>query len=305
MSEPSSNSGQPSAQASGQPFGQPLEGGPLRVGVVSYLNTQPLIDGLDRLEGLALRHTVPSLLVDHLVDGDVEVALCSSIDHQRAAVPLDIVPVGMLGCRGETMTVRLYSAVPPERISVVHADTDSHTSIALLQVVLAERYGVRPRIVPFDAREGTAENRLVENPESVLLIGDKVVTTSPAAVRAPHQLDLGAAWFEMTGLPFVFAIWMARADADSKRVADIAAILDRQRRHNRERLGSIVHRRAVPRGWPEDLARRYLEECLRFDFDDEARCGLELFFAKAAALGLVETPQPVRSALAAPVQVPA
>jgi len=270
--------------------GPRAEGGPepLRVGVVSYLNTLPLIDGLDDLSGFSLRHSVPSLLVDLLVEREVEVALCSSIDSMRASVPLQLVPAGMLGCRGATMTVRLYSAVPPDRISAVHADTDSHTSVALLQVLLAERHGVRPEFIPFDARESTAENRLVEHPESVLLIGDKVVTTAPTALRYPHQIDLGAEWFEMTGLPFVFAVWMARTDADPRRVGDIAMILDRQRRHNRERIGAMVRRRAMPRGWPEDLAREYLTRCLRYDFDDEAQRGMALFLAKSKELGLID-----------------
>lgn len=268
----------------------------LRLGVVSYLNTLPLIDGLERIADLELRHSVPALLLDQLLADEVDVALCSTIDYQRSDVPLQIVPVGMLGCRGPTLTVRLYSTVPIERITSVHADTDSHTSIALMQVLLAERWGVRPTIVDFNAREAVAGNRVVAHPETMLLIGDKVVTSSPLAVRYPHQLDLGATWFEHTGLPFVFATWMAKAEVDEiamSRIAAIAAILDRQRRHNLERLDGMIHRRAESRGWPKDLARHYLAECLRFDLDEEAMQGLALFFAKARAEGLIERERPV------------
>ncbi len=267
----------------------------MRVGVVSYLNTLPLIDGLDGLVGLGgleLRHTVPSLLIDHLVAGDVDVALCSSIDYQSTATPLTIVPVGMLGCAGPTLTVRLSSVRPPAEIETVHVDSDSHTSVALLQVVLAERHGIRPGIVPFDAREGTVGSRLVDPPDAMLLIGDKVVTAAPPDGRYAHQLDLGAEWFDLTGLPFVFAIWMARSDADPRTVADIATILDRQRRHNRERIGRIVTRRATPRGWPEELARHYLTHCLRYDFDEAAQRGLELFWSRVHALGLIAAVRP-------------
>lgn len=277
---------------------------PLRLGVVGYLNALPLIDGLEGLAGLELRHSVPSRLVDRLVSREVDVALCSSIDCQRSETPLRIVPVGMLGCRGATLTVRLFSSTPLAEIGTVHADTDSHTSVALLQVLLRERFDATPRIEPLDpsivgaaapARVGGAMHPAgsVRHPEAMLLIGDKVVTGSPAAVRYPHQLDLGAAWFEWTGKPFVFAVWMARADADRDRVSDIAAVLDRQRRHNRDRLGTIVHRHAAARGWPVDLAAKYLGECLRYDFDDEARQGLELFLAKCAAMGLVSHRRPL------------
>ena len=262
----------------------------LRLGVVSYLNTLPLIDGLEGLADVELRRSVPSRLVDQLVSRDVDVALCSSIDYQRSPVPLRMVPVGMLGCRGTTLTVRLFSSVPLPTIDEVHCDADSHTSIALLQVILRERFGATPRVVSFDAAEGAS---LSTGRKALLLIGDKVVNGSPPAVRYPHQLDLGAAWFEWTGKPFVFAVWMARADADPARVADIAAILDRQRRHNLQRLDGIVLRRSAARGWPDDLAARYLGECLRYDFDDEAAAGLDLFYEKCRAAALIERVRPV------------
>lgn len=265
----------------------------MRVGVVSYLNTLPLIDGLDAVESLALFHSVPSRLVDMLLAREVDVALCSTIDYQRSPEPLRIVPAGMLGCRGATLTVRLFSATPLERVASVHADTDSHTSVALLEVLMRERYGNAPTIVPFDAREQVAGNRLTEHPEAMLLIGDKVVSQSPPAVRYPYQLDLGAAWYDLTQLPFVFAVWMSRADAEPAQVAAIAALLDRQRRHNRERIDGIIWRRAEERGWPRDVAARYLKECLRFDFDREAAAALDLFFDKCQSFGLIPDRRPL------------
>ena len=101
---------------------------------------------------------------------------------------------------------------------------------------------------------------------------------------------------EQTGLPFVFALWMARRDADRDVLAFASAVLDRQRRHNRERLDGIVHRRAKPRGWPADLAARYLKSRLAFEFTDARREGLELFFDKACEHGLVGRRRPVETA---------
>ena len=204
---------------------------PVRVGVVSFLNTRPLIDGLDDLADLDLRYTVPSRLLDRLLEDEVDLALCSSIDYQRSAVPLVVVPVGLLGCEGSTLTVRLYSAGPLDRIDEVHCDTDSHTSIVLMQILLKELYGLEPGVVSYDAHDPPREP-----PKAMLLIGDKVVTDAPPAIRYPHQLDLGAAWARRTGLPFVFALWLARRDADPALISTAAAVLDRQRRHNRQRL---------------------------------------------------------------------
>lgn len=267
---------------------------PVRIGVVSFLNTLPLIDGLDRLENLQLRHSVPSMLADQLVGGEVELALCSSIDYQRSSTPLMIVPVGLLGCDGPTLTVRLYSSKPINRISEVHCDTDSHTSVALLQILLKEQHGITPALVDYNAREHVARNWPVDWPDAMLLIGDKVVSDSPPAVRYPHQLDLGAAWSDLTGLPFIFAIWMARADADPQRLRTAALALDYQRRHNVERIDRVIHQHAAGRGWPADLAREYLKQNLSFEATERSMTGLELFFQKSLRHGLISERRPLR-----------
>ena len=262
---------------------------PIRLGVVSFVNTLPLIDGLEKLKDVELKFSVPSLLLDQLCSDEVDIALCSSIDYQRSTDPMVILPVGMLGCDGPTLTVRLYSMQPVDQIRRVYCDTDSHTSIALMRILLKELHGIEPELIDYDAREHVAENKPIDWPEAMLLIGDKVVTDSPPAVRYPHQLDLGAAWVEHANLPFVFALWMARRDADAALLHSAAAILDRQRRHNRERIDWIIHHKAKGRRWPGDLARDYLTDHIAYDLTDSRCIGLELFFRKAHEHGLIPT----------------
>jgi chorismate dehydratase len=271
----------------------PAQARPVRLGVVSFVNTLPLIDGLEQLPDLALRFSVPSLLMDQLLAGDVELALCSSIDYQRSPEPLVIVPVGLLGCNGPTLTVRLYSTRPINEIEHVYCDTDSHTSIALLRILLKEIYDIEPEMLDYNAREHVAQNKPLDWPEAMLLIGDKVVTDSPPAVRYPHQLDLGALWREHTGMPFVFAAWMARQSADRDRIRTAAAILDRQRRHNIERIDSIIHHRARARNWPVDLANEYLKQRLTYEMTDDRLEALELFFDKALEYRLIDARRPI------------
>jgi chorismate dehydratase len=265
----------------------------IRLGVVSFVNTLPLIDGLENLADLDLRFTVPSLLLDQLVGGEVDLALCSSIDYQQSDVPLIVVPVGLLGSDGTTLTVRLYSSQPLDRIGEVYCDTDSHTSVVLMRILLKELYGIAPRLIDFDARERVADNKPIDWPQAMLLIGDKVVTDSPPAIRYPHQLDLGEAWARLTGLPFVFGMWLTRPDCDPSILATAAAVLDRQRRHNRQRLDLIVHRRALGRGWPADLAAAYLKRDLAFEWTPQRRAGLELFFDKACQHKLAKHRRPL------------
>jgi chorismate dehydratase len=267
-----------------------------RIGVVSYLNTLPLIAGLEALESIELEHAVPSGLIDRLLDGGVDLALVSAADYQKSPEPLRIVPAGMLGCRGRTMTVRLYSRVPIPRISIVHGDTDSHTSVILLQVLLRERHGLAVEMVDFDARSIDLRDPASPRPESLLLIGDKVIVAAPDHREYPYQLDLGEAWLESTGKPFVFATWMCRRDLDEaaeSRVRTAAAVLDHQRRHNRSRLSNIVHRHAIARGWPKFDADLYLSGMLRYEFGDAEAEGLRTFFAMAHRHGLLAQARPL------------
>ena len=267
----------------------------VRIGVVSYLNALPLIDGVDQLVDIALRPDVPSRLIDDLLSGEVDIALCSIFDYQSSPEPLVIVPAGLLGCNGSTMTVRLFSRVPINRVSSICCDTDSHTSVNLLRVLLHEVHQIRPTLIPFDARTHSIEadggSKKIDWPESMLLIGDKVVTEPTPAIRYPYQMDLGAEWKELTGLPFVFAAWMARADhahARDSRMRAVAAALDRQRRHNRERIDQLIAQHAEQSGWPGDLARTYLHELICYEWNEEARAGVEQFFKYLHDLGLIE-----------------
>lgn len=264
---------------------------PIRLGFVRYLNTAPLVEGLEQLEGVKMVPLVPSRIAGMLRDGEVDVGLISLIDAARSEGSLTLVPSGMIGCDGATLTVRLFSNVPLAQIRTVHADSDSHTSVALCQVALERLHGVRPAIVEFDARErvetapagALGEGWL----ETLLLIGDKVVTDSPPAVRYPHQLDLGEAWRELTGLPFVYAMWACRSEeAGTRKIASAAALLERQLRHNLTRLDWIIRTRAPEQRWPADLARRYIGELLRYQVGRRERGAVGAFLREAARLGL-------------------
>lgn len=262
----------------------------IRLGAVSYLNTLPLIQGLSKLRDVSLTLDAPSRLIDRLLSGEVDLALASVIDAPRAPEPVALVPAGMIGCDGQTMTVRLFSRVPLASITHVHVDADSHTSVALLRLVLARQFGVRPTLAEIDltSRLPAMQAGAEAWPEAMLVIGDKVVTQSPPAGVYEHQLDLGQAWKDLTGLPFVYAVWMCRkADAASEAVRTAWAMLDRQRRHNSTRLDWIVTSNAPARGWPLEAAHHYLSDLLRYDVTPDHRRGLAMFYELASADGLL------------------
>src|SRR5687767_7383678 len=118
----------------------------LRIGSVSYLNAKPLIHGLENQKDLSLILDVPSKLLPGLRDKRFDIALLPVIDYQRLD-NLKIVPSGGIGCDGPTLTVRIFSRVPIEKIQTLACDTDSHTSVALARIILAEEFGIRPRLI--------------------------------------------------------------------------------------------------------------------------------------------------------------
>ena len=252
------------------PAGQVSLGAPLTIGLVSYLNTLPLISGLEKVSNVRLAPTVPAEQVGLLETGQVDLALCSVVDLARSPVPLSVVPVGMLGCQGPTLTVRLFSRRPLEELKTVYCDSDSHTSVRLIRVLFRELHGIELETPGFDPRQDFD----VSQAEAFLLIGDKVMNNTLPLEFQAHQMDLGEAWFQLTGLPFVFATWMCRTDLSddqAERVRRAAVLLDRTRRRNAHRLNQLAIREGRRFQWDSSsMARIYLEELLRFEFTAEA-----------------------------------
>jgi chorismate dehydratase len=257
------------------------------IGCVSFLNSKPLIEPLIGREDISIHFAVPSKLVDLMNAGEIEAGLLSIVDYQAAQRELLLIPAGMIGCDGPTLTVRIFSRVPPAEIRTLHGDTDSHTSVMLAQIILRLLYGVRPAMVPLTV--GAHEHPSA--PQSMLLIGDKVVNAAPSGDTYPHQLDLGEEWKKLTGLPFVFAMWMVRTDAAD---VELAKMLSQARKRGAEMTEALLDRHAVERDWPRDLARRYFTEYLRYEVTPEARQGLANFFELAAVEGLLLMRRPLR-----------
>ena len=247
---------------------------PLRIGSVSFLNAKPLIYGLEEAPGIELHLDVPSRLLDGLIDARFDVALLPVIDYQRLP-GLRLLTSGGIGSDGATLTVRIFSPVPIERITKLACDTDSHTSVALARILLAERFGIRPEFVPLASAPTGADT-------ARLLIGDKVVCEEPAGLS--HQLDLGEAWERQTGLPFVFAAWMARAGID---LGDLPDRLESAKRAGMANIDAIIQRHATPRGWPADTARDYLTQHLQFDITPAHLRAIRLFHELAFKYGLI------------------
>jgi len=172
-----------------------LEG--FRVGSVKALNTVPLTRGIED----QVIHTTPAKLAELLRADELDAALVSIVEpllNDRYDI-LDGIGVASLG---EVKSVLLAHRQPLEEMREVYCDTASLTSVRLLRVLLAER-GLNPEFKPLTVYD------FANAPDNLLLIGDAALNF----LFSPHTheiLDLGAAWYEMTGLPFVYAAWSLR-----------------------------------------------------------------------------------------------
>ena len=248
----------------------------VRIAAVSYLNARPLIYGLDPTD---LILDVPAKLLNHLRGATADVALLPTIDYQRLP-NLRIIPSGGIGCDGPTLTVRIFSPHPIEKIRALACDPDSHTSIALARIILAERYNLRPELI--DLKKAKPDH-------AMLLIGDKVVCDAP--VNCPNQYDLGEEWKKLTGLPFVFAIWTARADAD---LGDLPQLLQQAKKNGLQHVPELIEAHAIPRGWPAKLAEQYLTRYLKYDIGDEQLRAIEQFHRLAVKHGIIDHLRPLQ-----------
>jgi chorismate dehydratase len=251
-----------------------------RLGVVSFLNARPLSAGLADDPRTALSFAVPAALPKRLEQGTVDAALIPIIDVLRSQGRYRVVSDACIGCNGETMTVRVFSQVPPDRLRTLWADTDSHTSVALARVLWRELYGRDLALRACDTR--TTDLAAVE---AVLLIGDKVM--DPRRAGFAYEVDLGGAWRQHTGLPFVFAVWATCSSAGEPLAATLAALLEHARDRGVAQAAEIAQTWGPQHGWPIAAARRYLTQCMQYRLDSRSIAGVACFARLCAAADIV------------------
>jgi chorismate dehydratase len=247
----------------------------LRVGAVQYLNTRPLVHGL-AAAGVDVRYDLPSRLADRLAAGNLDVALIPSIELFRGD-GYRTVSNACIGCRGPVMSVKLLFRTPPERVATLATDEGSRTSATLARILLAERHGVQPATTLLPIGAGPGDTRA----DAVLLIGDRAL----GSIGGSFQLvwDLGDEWCRWTGLPFVFAVWAARGDVDTR---GIEPLLAAARDSGRSNLAAIAAAEAAGHGLTVPQCLSYLRDNLHYHLGPREHEALRLFREHAIRLGL-------------------
>lgn len=264
---------------------------PVRIGAVCFLNTRPLVEGLEKCRDAELSFDVPSRLLGALLEERADLALAPIVDALQSPEPLAVATVGCIASEGPTESVKLFSRVPFSDVTSVVTDPDSKTSVALSKVLLTKRFSAMPT---FERAAAPVSGAAPPAADAMLMIGDKVERDPPDAATFPHTLDLGQAWTDWTGLPFVYAAWVCQASrANDPIVRRGLALLDHQRRHNTTRLDWIATRRAAEHGWGVPEAVAYLSSTIRGVLGPREREAVERFAHEAAAVGAVAQSRPI------------
>lgn len=251
----------------------------LRVGAVNYLNTKPLVEGLmDFAPNIHLSFDLPSRLADQMAAGELDVGLIPVVEFFRAKT-YTIVPGCSISSRGPVLSVTLFSRVPWGEIRSVSLDEGSRTSAALTKILLANP-AIQYHPLPISAPADDAPT------DAVLLIGDRAMKACLPGFEFSY--DLGAEWFDRTGLPMVFAVWAVRPGVD---LGEAEQAFVKAKRHGLSRAGVIAEREAKLLGLDPGYCRRYFDTIIRYDLGEPELAGLRRYYQLATDLGL--TPEGV------------
>ena len=232
---------------------------------MNYLNTKPLIYGLQQepiKSKIELVGAYPSKLAAMLLNDEVDVGLIPV-----AAIPqlpsYQIVGNYCIGAEGEIASVCLFSEVPMDQIEKVYLDYQSRSSVALLQWLMKESWGIHPGIIP---AENESYRELIKGTTAGLVIGDRALEQRRIST---YIYDLGSEWRAITGLPFVFAAWVSTRPLPPEFITEFDAANEVGLHHIDEIVAGIDYD-------TYDL-KKYYKLHLSYRLDAKKREGLERF----------------------------
>jgi chorismate dehydratase len=257
----------------------------LRLSVVQYLNTVPLIWGMlhgEQRGKFELQLTVPSGCADAIAQRQADVGIVPSIEYQRLD-HVEILPGMSIASKQEVKSVLLLSKMPLSQVQTVALDESSRTSAALVRILMQKFYSRPVKFSPAAPKAG----EMLRQADAALLIGDPALAYSgPAKVY-----DLAQEWRKFTGLPFVFALWMGHANL-SRHLADFAASLEFGLTH----MDDIAAEYAPKLGLTPSAVKVYLTRNIDYSLDEENRQGLKLFYKFAHEVGIIPAEKEIRFA---------
>ena len=242
----------------------------IKVGIVNYLNTRPLLYGIEHSavkDLLILVEDYPSNIARLLLEGAIDVGLVpvAVIPHLPS---YHIITDYCIGCTGPVASVALFSEVPVNRIETVLLDYQSRTSVALAKILLRDYWKIQPKLEATKADFRSA----IKGTTAGIVIGDRALEQRKTA---QHIFDLGEAWKAHTGLPFVFAAWVSNKPLPP----DFINAFNAANKWGLQHIDQVVAENPYP---VFDL-HRYYTEYISYELTAEKRKGLEQFLSLLTA----------------------
>jgi chorismate dehydratase len=264
-----------------------------RLGRIAYLNVLPIYFALEHIfveNGFHLVRGTPAELNALMHRGEVDLGSISAMEYGRAWRDYLLLPDLSISSRGKVGSVLLFSRVPFARLDgrTIRVSAASASGAALVKVLMTELFGVEPRY-----QRGQLAQAPREDCAAILAIGDEALRLKNAGAM-PFELDLGEAWQELTGLPFVFGVWAVRRDfaAAQPEASDfLHRLLLRSRDWGLGSLKELSRLAAAPYGMSPAQILAYFRQ-LNYSLEPEHEAGLAAFFHYLYNLGgLDEVPR--------------
>lgn len=263
----------------------------LTVGQISYLNCVPFFHFLPQLGFTGqLVSGVPSHLNRLLHEGRIDVCPSSSFEYASHWQDYLLLPGLSISSRGPVQSVLLFSPCPIEELSGrdIALTGESATSVNLLRILLWEFYNLRDTTLYVP--QGNVEE-LIAQGQPALLIGDRALRGARRFADSCRIYDLGQLWYEQTGLPFVFALWILRRDAASEKHRQVMLLVEQLKKSLRMAFDSLDSlAQVVPENaWFETEEISQYWRCVTYDLGREHLEGVKLFFKLCHNYGLLES----------------
>ena len=276
----------------------------MRIGRIPYVNCYPVYGAIDRgavvLDG-TLVTGVPSALNRRMAEGSLDISVVSAVEYARDARRYLLLPDLAISCDGPVRSVMLFSRRPAPDLDGrrVIVSKSSMTSVALLELLFENVWHARPEFVAGDAEMSDIaafdrephDARLVIGDAALVLRGEArprmldVVPDAPVP-SYPFAYDLGESWKAWTGLPFVFAVWVAQRSAPVAEALGVHASLITSRNWGLRHLDELARQASRATGVSEPVCHEYLSG-LDYGLSYEHLAGLTEFFRRLVAAGRV------------------
>lgn len=238
----------------------------LKVTAVSYLNTKPLLYGILRsplARKINLSLDIPAVCAARLRSGEADLGLVP-VGALPELPEWHLVSDYCIGAEGAVNTVALFSEVPLEEVEAIYLDHHSRTSAALTRLLLEQYWQYNPRLL--EAHPGYIEK--IKGRTAGLVIGDRTIGLHD---RFPYVYDLGEAWTEHTGLPFVFAAWVSRRPLEESFVQEFNEALNKGIRH----IPELKY--LLPSPHPAFDLEHYFTHYISYHLDAPKRRAMDIF----------------------------